>query len=311
MKKKFDYDTLIIGAGPAALSAAIYATRGGLKTAFIEKGAPGGKMVTTFKIENWLGDKLIEGPALAARMYDHALTFGSQHIYGEVLQIKQNADFDYTVNYKDYEGNKSVTVKSVIIASGMVNREPLDIPNIRNYYHKGVSYCAICDGPMFGKNPSVVIGGGNSAVEEGTFLSGIASQVHVVVRDKDFIAEKSLVEEMKKRANIKIYYNARVTKVEGKDKLEKVTIESDGKSTTVDAASIFPYIGFIPSAAFAKDLGILSPNGFIETDELMQTKLKGVFAAGDIRQKQIRQIVTAAGDGAVAGKTAAQLVKDL
>ncbi|PAK21780.1 thioredoxin reductase [Mycoplasmopsis agassizii] len=311
MSKKYDYDVIILGAGPAALSAAVYATRAGLKTAFIEKGAPGGKMVNTFKIENWMGDTLIEGPTLAMKMFEHATKFGADHIYGEVVNLKSHGDFDHEVIYTTYDGEKTLSAKGIIIATGMVNREPLDIPNIRDYYHKGVSYCVICDGPLYGKNPSVVIGGGNSAIEEGTFLAGIASEVHVVVRDKNFIAEKHLVDEMKKLNNVKFYMEARIIEVSGKDKLEKVTIEYNGGKDvkTIDAASIFPYIGFLPAAGFAKELGILEPNGFIKTDDLMQTKIKGIFAAGDIRVKDIRQIVTAAGDGAIAGKTAGQLIK--
>ncbi|OYD26866.1 thioredoxin reductase (NADPH) [Mycoplasma testudineum] len=310
MAKDFDYELIIVGGGPAALSAAVYGSRGGLKTAFIEKDAPGGKVVNQSKIENWLGDEIVEGPDLAIRMYNHGIKFGAEHIFGEVTKIETNGDYDHVVTYKNPEGEFKKSAKSIIIASGMVNREPLDIPNIRNYYHKGVSFCSICDGPIFGYQPSVVIGGGNSAVEEGAYLANVASHVHFVVRDAKFNAEQSLVEELLKRKNVTIHYESRITEVAGENKLEQVTIETkDGKTTTVSVASIFPYIGFLPAANFAKDLGILEPNGFIKTDELMQTKIKGIYAAGDIRLKDVRQIVTASSDGAIAAKDAAQKVK--
>lgn len=241
------YDVVIIGAGPAGLTAAIYASRGNLSVAIIEKGAPGGKMVMQSKIENWPGDKVVMGADLALRMYEHALEYGAEHLYGEVEKVVSISEFEKEVHLKN---NKIIKAKSVVVASGMNERKPMDVEGILDFEHRGVSYCAICDGPLFGKNPSIIIGGGNSAVEEGAFLSSIASEVHVFVRDDKFNAEPRLVEELMNKKNVKVHFNSKVLKLMGTNSLEKALVEIDGKEQEIEAASLFPYIGFIPATAF-------------------------------------------------------------
>ncbi|MDZ7293434.1 NAD(P)/FAD-dependent oxidoreductase [Mycoplasmopsis pulmonis] len=300
------YDVAIIGAGPGALTAAIYTSRGNLDTVFIDNAAPGGKLIYASKIENWPGDTIVKGTDLAIRFFEHAQAFGAKYEYGKVVDL---------INIKDdlkelvLEDGKKIQAKSVIIASGMVSRKPREILNYDDFENRGVSYCVICDGPMYGHNPAIIIGGGNSAVEEGTFLSSIASKVYVIVRDSDFIAEKALVNDLKSRKNIEVLFNASVKELHGKDALEYAIVNHNGKEVKLEVASLFPYIGFLPSAEYAKNAGVLEPNGFIKTDEFMETKVPGIYAIGDIRIKDIRQILTATSDGTIAGKILTNRIK--
>lgn len=293
------YDVIIIGAGPAGLSAAIYASRGDLSTVFIEKGAPGGKLVSQSKIENWLGDKSIHGADLALRFYQHSTQFGAKYKYGQVVEIKSHSEFDKEVILAN---GTSVKGKSVVIATGMVERVPHWIKNIENYEHKGVSYCAICDGPLFGKNPTGVIGGGNSAVEEGAFLSSVASEVHLFVKDDKLIAEPLLVKELKEKENVKIYYNTEIIELHGENTLESATIRENGVEKNIKINSLFPFIGLLPVTDFAKDLNILNERGFVKVDHFMESSVKGIYAIGDVIEKDIRQIATAVADGSIVGK---------
>ncbi|MEE3928520.1 FAD-dependent oxidoreductase [Mycoplasmopsis ciconiae] len=295
------YDLVIIGAGPAGLNAALYASRANLKVAFVEKGAPGGKLSATSKIENWLGTPMVEGWELAQQFFDHAQKYGATYTFGEVVKIEKHAHQDFSVILKD---ETTLKARSVLIATGMQNRVPTFIENIDVYMNNGVSFCAICDGPIFGKNPTIVLGGGNSAVEEATYLSKIASHVYVVVRDDAFIAEKKLVEELLKQPNVTVFFNSQIQKLSGDKSLEKAHV-FDSKTNTLhelEVASFFPYIGMEPKAEFVSHLNITNERGFIKTNEFMETEVEGLFAAGDIRAKDIRQIVTAANDGAIAAK---------
>ncbi|AAT27670.1 NAD(P)/FAD-dependent oxidoreductase [[Mycoplasma] mobile] len=300
------YDVIIIGGGPAAMSAAIYASRANLSTVFIEKGAPGGKMVTTSRIENYPGFTTIGGPDLAIEMLNHAKAYKAEYKFGNVLKINNHGPFNKEVLLE--RKNEIIKGKSIIIATGMVNRVPRDIEGIEEFNHKGVSYCAICDGPLFGKTPSAIIGGGNSAVEEAIYLASIASEVHVFVKDSKFNAEEKSVNDLKLLKNVKIHMNSSILKLKGSNKLEEADVLINGKKETIKLTSLFPYIGFIPSVDFAKHLGITNEQGFIQTNEKLETKLENIFAAGDIRVKDIRQVATAIGDGAIAGKEVANKI---
>ncbi|MGZ9755461.1 NAD(P)/FAD-dependent oxidoreductase [Mycoplasma sp. 394] len=294
------YDLVIIGAGPAGLNAALYASRAELKTIFIEKGAPGGKLVVTNKVENWLGTEMTEGWQLATHFLEHAKKFGAKYQYGEVEELINHSDYEKEVKLTN---GKSVFGRTVLIATGMKNREPNFIKNFQEFLNRGVSYCAICDGPLYKGFPSLVLGAGNSAVEEGTYLTNIASHVHIVIKDADFTAEKRLVDELLAKPNVTVYRESQIKELQGHDSLESaVIVDKNGNETTISIGSFFPYIGMVPTTTFAKNLNILDKNGFIETDEFMQTRIKGIFAAGDIRTKDIRQIITAASDGAIAAK---------
>ncbi|AMD81555.1 thioredoxin-disulfide reductase [Mycoplasmopsis canis PG 14] len=310
MEERKIYDLIIIGGGPAGLNAALYASRANLKVIFIEKGAPGGKLSLTNKIENWLGTEIIEGWQLATNFFDHAKRFGAEYKYGEVVNIINHGDFDKEVMLSN---NTSIYGRTVLISTGMKNREPSFIKNYDSFLQGGISFCAICDGPLFKNSPTIVLGGGNSAVEEGTYLTKIASHVYFVIREKEFTAEKKLVEDLYKAKNVTIFKESQIDRLEGDKILQFAIIKNNitGEETKVEVSSFFPYIGMEATTTFVNGLDILDEKGFIITDEHMQTKVKGIFAAGDIRHKEIRQIVTAANDGAIAAKKISDLLNSI
>ncbi|QNM93681.1 FAD-dependent oxidoreductase [Mycoplasma sp. Pen4] len=303
--KKY-YDLVIIGGGPAGLNAALYASRANLKVTFVEKSTPGGKLSATEKVENWLGTEKIEGWQLAQEFFDHSQKYGAEYQYGDVVEVENISDTEKNVYLAD--GTVLVT-KTVLIATGMKNKVPTFIKNIDKFINRGVSFCAICDGPLFGKNPTIVLGAGNSAVEESTYLSSIASEVHIVIKGDDFTAERRLVDDLLKLPNVRIHRNSKIVELNGDSQLESATVEDEnGNQQVIQVASFFPYIGMESTAWFLQNLDILDNQGFIITDENMETKVKGIFAAGDIRQKEIRQIITAVSDGAIAAKKITDLV---
>ncbi|SJZ45280.1 NAD(P)/FAD-dependent oxidoreductase [Mycoplasmopsis verecunda] len=307
MNEQTNFDLIIIGGGPAGLNAALYASRANLSVAFVEKGTPGGKLSATSKIENWIGTEIIEGWQLAQDFFKHAEKYGAKYLYGNVVEVRNISDTEKEI----YLSSGTVLkAKAVLIATGMKNRIPTFIKNIEKFIQRGgVSFCAICDGPLFGKNPTLVLGDGNSAVEESAYLSSIASEVHLVIRGDDFKAERRLVQDLYKLPNVKIYRMSQIVELKGEDRLESAIIkDADGNETEIKVSSFFPYIGMESTAWFLQDLGILNDKGFIITDENMETSVPGIFAAGDIRVKEIRQIVTAASDGAIAAKRIVDLV---
>ncbi|AAV27805.1 NAD(P)/FAD-dependent oxidoreductase [Mesomycoplasma hyopneumoniae] len=303
-----NYDVIIIGAGPAGLTTALYASRGNLKVLILEKGAPGGKLVSQSKIENWPGDEIIDGATLALRMYKHPLKFGAKHRFCDVDFIETENEFDHKVYCKD---GKIFQGRAVVVASGMVERKPLDIKYYLEYEGRGVSYCVVCDGPFYANQPAIVIGGGNSAVEEGSFLASIASKVYILVRDSQFNAEPMLIEDLKKNKNVEIWFNAKVLELRGKDQLESALIDHNGEKKVLEIKSLFPYIGFLPATKFLEKnhRQALNQINFIDVDSYGQTKIPGIYAVGDVVSKEIRQIVTAASDGAIVGKILTNRIK--
>ncbi|WP_426461335.1 NAD(P)/FAD-dependent oxidoreductase [Mycoplasma hafezii] len=302
-------DLLIIGGGPAGLNAALYASRANISVTFVEKGAPGGKLTTTNKVENWIGTEMIEGWKLATNFFEHAKLYGAQYKYGEVVKINHLGEYNFEVELAS--GEKLYT-KTVLIATGMINRVPYFIKNVEQFLNRGVSFCAICDGPLYKGFPTLVLGAGNSAVEESVYLSSIASEVHIVIKDSEFTAEKHLVDDLLKLHNVHVYRNSQIKELNGEEQLETaVIVDQNGNEQTLSIASFFPYIGMEPKADFAKHLDIFDKNGFILTDETMETNIKGLFAAGDIRTKDIRQIVTAASDGSIAAKKITDIINAL
>ncbi len=288
MKK---FDVLIIGAGVAGLTAGIYTSRANLKTAILEKSAPGGKLVNISQIENWVGDSFVEGPDLALRMWNHSKKEGVEHLYGNVIKINDKENIVETDLGK-------FKYKYLIIATGTSERIPKEIKNIEKFYQKGVSYCAICDGPIYKGEEIAVIGGGNSAFEESIYLSSFVKKVKIFVRDK-VIAEKGLVKEAEKRDNIKIFLNRQLKEINGDKKVSSVL---DDKGIIHYVTAVFPYVGLNPNTSFITQREILNQNGFIKVNEMMQTKIKNIFGVGDILEKTVRQLTTAAADGTIAAK---------
>lgn len=298
---KYDFDIIIIGGGPAGMAAALYAVRGGLKVAFIEKGAPGGKMITTFNISNWIGTEEIHGAQLSLNMLNHVKNVGAVHKYGNVVGINNISE---TTKEIILENGQKLRSYAVIIATGMKSRIPEEIEGIHEYENNGVSYCVVCDGPLYGHSVQSIIGGGDSAIEESTYLANIAKEVNIFIREDKPKAEKVLLEKLKEKPNINIYLKSQVKKIIGtKEKgIEKLLVEIDGVKKEFESSALFPYIGFIPITDFAKEFDIFDKTGFIIVDKNMETSVKGIFAIGDIIVKDIRQVATAVNDGVIAGK---------
>lgn len=296
MDKKFD--VLIIGAGPAGLTAALYLSRNNYNVGFIESYAPGGKMVQQSKIENYPGYEFVSGIQLSINMLNQAKNNGAKQIYGKVVDIKNVSDNEKVVIL---ENNDEYTAKAVVIASGMVNLVPTSVENIEKFNNRGVSYCAICDGALFKNQPCAIIGGGNSAFEESVYLASTASEVHIFVRD-EVRAEARIVEDVKKYPNIFIHYNSVIKKLEGNDKLESIVATINNVETKMDIKGVFPYIGFKPATSFITDKKLLNEKGFVIVDKNMETKQKNIFAIGDVIEKDIRQITTATNDGTIVAK---------
>ncbi|PYF43629.1 NAD(P)/FAD-dependent oxidoreductase [Metamycoplasma alkalescens] len=293
------FDVLIIGAGPAGLTAAIYLARNGYDVAFIESHAPGGKMIEQSKIENYPGFDYISGTKLSINMLNQAKNNGAKQIFGKVIEIKSLADNQKAVYL---ENGKTYFSETIIIATGMINLVPTQVENIDKFTGNGVSYCAICDGALFKNQPCAIIGGGNSAFEESTYLASTASEVHIFVRD-GIIAEAKLVKDAKKHKNIFIHENSVILKLEGEKNLEKIVCNINGQIQEMTIKGVFPYIGFKAATSFIKNKNLLNERGFIVVDDNMETAEKNIFAIGDVVAKGIRQITTATNDGTIVAKT--------
>ena len=293
------YDVIIIGSGPAGMAAAVYASRAGLNTAILEYSAPGGKLVKTNEIENYPGIGKINGADLAMQMHEHSISFGAKYLYGEVVDIIDGKV--KTIVCAD--GNKYET-KSVIIATGTKERK-LNIPNEEEMIGRGVSYCAVCDGAFFKDKVVTVIGGGNAALEEALYLTNFANKVYVVIRRDEFRAEKSVQDKVLDNDKIEVITKHLPVEIVTEGGFVSGLIIKDvesSKKTKLDTQGIFPYIGSDPALGFVNNLNLDLENGYVVVDNQMRTNVEGIYAAGDICVKQLRQVVTAANDGAIAAQ---------
>lgn len=293
------YDTMIIGAGPAGMTAALYAARSNLKVALLERGIYGGQMNNTAEIENYPGYARISGPELAEKMFDPLENLGVEHLFGQVEKIKDHGDYKKIIT----EDGAFVT-KTVILASG-ANHRHLGVPGEEEYNSRGVSYCAVCDGAFFRDEDLLVVGGGDSAVEEAIFLTRFAKSVTIVHRRDQLRAQKLLQERAFANEKISFIWDSVVKEIKGDDRrVTNVVFENvkTGQSSESDFGGVFVYVGLDPVSDFVKDLGICDEAGWIVTDQHMKTAIDGIYAIGDVRQKDLRQITTAVGDGAVAGQ---------
>ncbi len=293
------YDVLIIGAGPAGLTAAIYLARNNVNVALIEAKTPGGKISEQSKIENYPGFNSVSGAELSISMFSQARENGAKFIIDKVISIENK---DELIKLIKLENGLLLESKYLIIATGMQNIIPKEVINIEKFNNKGVSYCVVCDGPLFKDKVCGIIGGGNSAFEEGNYLSSIAKEVHIFVRDK-IIAEQRLVDNVEKQDNIFIHRNAQVLKLNGTSSLDSADVNIEGNIVNIPIKGLFPYIGFKPAIDFIdQNLLKLDKKNFIVVDENMETNVPNIFAVGDIISKSIRQITTATSDGTIAAK---------
>ncbi|WP_035357244.1 NAD(P)/FAD-dependent oxidoreductase [Acholeplasma granularum] len=287
-------DLIIIGSGPAGMTAAIYAKRANLKVMMLEKSAPGGQMVDTAEIENYPGYQSLKGYELATHMFEHVLSLGCEVNFQEVITIK-----DFKTYKEVHTENQVFQTKAVLIATGVVPRK-LEIPGEFEYSSQGISWCAICDGPLYKDKKVVVIGGGNSAVEEALFLSNIASHVTLVQNLKHLTADKKAQDLLKKAKNVDFIYEAKVLEFLGDDKLTGVRVETKEGIKDIQTDGVFEYVGLIPATSFLRELNLLDEIGYVITNDEFETNITGIFSAGDCNVKKIRQIVTAVSDGALA-----------
>ena len=302
------YDLIIIGGGPAGLTAGIYATRGKLNTLLLDKLAPGGLVATTEWVENYPGfPEEIAGAELMKKMEEQALKFGV-----EIISIKEVLSVDLrnkikTIKVKEGE----YKTKAVIIATGTEPKK-LNIPGEDKFRGRGVSYCATCDGPFFKDKDIVVIGAGSSGIQEGLYLLRFVKSATVVEFLPDMTAEKILQERALKEPRMKFYLNHMVTSINGENKVESVTIKSrqTGEEKKIGAQGVFVYVGLTPMTGFLKGEMELDKWGYIIAGEDTETSVPGVYAAGDVRQKILRQITTAIGDGATAAFMAGKYVEE-
>ncbi|KJQ58112.1 thioredoxin reductase [Streptococcus cristatus] len=293
------FDTMIIGAGPAGMTAALYAARSNLKVALLERGIYGGQMNNTAEIENYPGYARISGPELAEKMFEPLENLGVEHLFGQVEKIEDHGNYKKIIT----EDGAFVT-KTVILASG-ANHRHLGVPGEEEYNSRGVSYCAVCDGAFFRDEDLLVVGGGDSAVEEAIFLTRFAKSVTIVHRRDQLRAQKLLQERAFANEKISFIWDSVVKEIKGDDRrVTNVVFENvkTGQSSESDFGGVFVYVGLDPVSDFVKDLGICDEAGWIVTDQHMKTAIDGIYAIGDVRQKDLRQITTAVGDGAVAGQ---------
>jgi len=300
-----EYDVIIVGCGPAGLSAAVYACRAGLKVLMLDAGAPGGKINLTAELENWPGDQRVAGPELAYRMYEHATSFGAVYEYGRVVDIKDHGDSKEVICE-----DKTYNAKAVIIASGTKERQ-MGLAKETELTGRGISYCAVCDGPFFRDEEVIVVGGGNSALQEADYLTKFASKVHLVVRRDVFRADKAVSDKIVNNEKVEIHFLRKPAEILSEDnKVSGLVVEDSktGERETISAKAIFPFVGLDPVTDFVSGLGITDENGYILTDESMATSVPGIYAAGDVRKKPLRQVVTATNDGAIAAQEISHLL---
>ena len=301
------YDCIIIGAGPAGMTAALYAARANLKTLLLERGIPGGQMNNTAEVENYPGFDSILGPDLALKMYDGINQFGVEHGYGNVVEVKDHQDYKEVIT-----DDASYEAKVVIIATGCEHRN-LEVPGEAEYSGRGVSYCAVCDGAFFRNKKLIVVGGGDSAVEEAIYLTQFADEVKIVHRRDALRAQKIIQDRAFANEKISFIWDSVVEEIKGDDqKVTGVQIKNVKTAETYEEAAdgVFIYVGLIPLTQAFTSLGITDDAGWIVTDERMQTKIPGLLACGDARQKHLRQITTAVGDGGIAGQQAYQYIEE-
>jgi thioredoxin reductase (NADPH) len=295
-------DIAIIGAGPAGLSAAIYAARGGQKTVCFERALVGGQIILTAEIENYPGFEDVQsGFELIEKMRLQAVRFGSEFIESNIIEIKnvksggEKSEFILTTDEDTY------IAKAVIIATGASPRK-LEVAGETKFTGRGVSYCATCDGALYRNRVVAVVGGGDSAVEEAIFLTKFASKVYLIHRRDQLRAVHAVQQKAFKNEKIEFILDTVINEINGENQVKSLSLLNKKTNTSSELVidGVFIYVGIIPNNELFKDMVTLDESGFIITDDLMQTEISGLYAAGDIRKKTLRQVVTATADGAIA-----------
>jgi thioredoxin reductase (NADPH) len=291
------YDVIIIGGGPGGITAAIYAVQAGLKPLIIEKALDGGQMNNTQAVENWSGFSSISGMDLSEKMADHARAFDVPFAYNEVVDVELEGQEKAVI----LDNGKKLNSRVLIISTGS-NPRDLGAKGEEQFKGKGISYCATCDGHFFADKHIAVIGGGNSALDESLYLSKMVRKITVVQNLAKLTADRLLQDKLNATGKVEYIYNSVVDSVEGDSQLSAISIRNvdSGNITRLPVEGMFVFIGLIPNSGFLKGKLKLNDFGYVPTDENMETEIEGIYAVGDVREKEVRQIVTAAADGAIA-----------
>lgn len=298
------YDVAIVGAGTAGLTAAIYARRAGRSVAIFEGEAPGGQIINTPEIDNFPALPGISGYEYANKLFEQAQALGAEFMFDTVKKAEGSFEEGFTLIG---EYGTTCEAKTLIIASGVKRRE-MGLPGEKEFSGRGISYCATCDGAFFKDKTAAVFGGGNTAVEDATYLADICKEVYIIHRRNEFRADKALVDELLSHDNVKTKLCFTVSGIRGEDKLTGVELTNiDGSKEELTTDALFVAIGLIPENGVFKDIVELDEAGYVIAGEDCVTSAEGVFAAGDCRTKEVRQLVTAAADGAVAAVAASKL----
>lgn len=299
------YDIIIIGAGPAGLTAAVYARRALKNTLVLEAVSYGGQIINTLDIENYPTEEHISGFDFATKLYNQAKNLGTEVKFEKVVEIIDKNEYKEVITTKN-----NYQAKSVIIATGADNRK-LGIENEKELTGKGISYCATCDGAFYRKKDVAVVGGGNTAIEDALYLSDIVNKVYLIHRRDKFRADETLIEKLADKKNIEYLYNSSVTKLIGDEKLEKIEVTDNNNSIQeLNISGLFIAIGKVPENENFAKLVEINENGYIIADETCNTNTPGIFVAGDTRVKQLRQLVTATSDGAIAATEAIKFINN-
>ncbi|MCI8376423.1 MAG: FAD-dependent oxidoreductase [Lachnospiraceae bacterium] len=301
-----DYDLVIIGSGPAGMTAAVYGVRANLSVLMLDRLAPGGQMINTSEIQNYTGMGTVEGTVLALRMFEHTRELGVEFDYRTVLEIRDQGE---TKTVLCEEEGCIYTARTVLISVGTSPRL-LKAPKEERFAGRGISWCAVCDGAGCRDKDVAVIGGGNSAVEEAIYLAGFAKSVTVVVRSR-LSADKRACQRLLDMEQVKLYAGWDVAEFCGEHELTGVRIRAreTKEELIIPCERVFEYIGQIPATECFLELGILDEKGYVKVNERMETAVPGVFGAGDCVAKELRQVITACGDGAVAAMSAARYIR--
>ena len=302
-----DYDLLVVGAGPAGLCAGMYGGRAKLKTGILEKGVPGGEILNTDIVEDYPGFLSITGPDLAAKFEEHARKFGAEIIPDLALEIYSEGDQHIVVGE---EG--SYRAPAVIVTAGG-NPRKLGVPGEERLSARGVSYCAVCDGPFFEGQDIAVVGGGDAAVEEGTYLTKYARKLYVIHRRDELRAQKIIQERLFAQPNAEVIWDTVMDEIGGDQRVEYTTLRNvqDGSTRRLDVGAVFVFIGFTPNSNIFRDHIEHNEAGYLITNSLMETSIPGIYAAGDIREQLAKQVTTAVGDATTAALAAEKYIEAL
>jgi len=295
-----EYDVIIVGGGPAGLAAALYTARMDLKTVVIDRGPLGGQLLNTELVEDYPGFESILGSDLALKMGEHARKFGVEiRDFEPVREI----DVEGKIKIVRLESGEELSAPALIMAAGGLPRY-LEVPGEKEFWGRGVSYCAVCDGAFFKGQELAVIGGGDAAIEEGDFLTRYATRVYVLHRRHQFRAQPILVDRAKANPKIEFVLDAQVKEIVGDQKVQLIRYEQDGVDRELRVAGVFIFVGFVPNSALFKVHVDHDAGGYVLTDRNMQTSIEGIWAVGDVRAQLTRQIATAVGDGTTAAVAA-------